>query len=71
MGINETRDQELSFRQVQLLEFSAVANVCQERFFRCRRIARWCDLMDGLDQTIVTDVDECVGEGFIGTLVGG
>lgn len=44
-----------------------MTNVCQERFFRYRR----CGLVDRLDQTVVSDVDECVGERFIGTIVDG
>ena len=36
----------------------------------CRnRRARRRDLVDGLDETVLADIDECVGDGFVGTLV--
>ena len=72
VGVNETRDQEFSFRQVQSLQsFSNVADFVQERFLGYWGIVRGCDLVDSLDQTVVADVDECAGDRVVGTVVDG
>ena len=71
VGINETWDQEFSFLQVQPLEFSTVGGLSQEILFGDGRTVQWCDLVDGLDQTVVADVNECVGKTFIVKLVDG
>lgn len=71
MGIDKTWNQELPFRQVQRLEFSAVPDLVQEPFFRHRGVAPRPDAVDGLDHTVVTDVDEGIGDGVVGTSVDG
>jgi len=74
MGIDEAGDQELSSRQIQHLEFSTVTDLFQECIHvrsRHNRRARGRDLVDGLDETVLADIDECVGDGFVGTLVNG
>jgi hypothetical protein len=69
--VDEARDQEFSFRQVEFLQLPTVSDVSQERFFRYRGVARGRDLVDGLDETVVSYVDECVGERVVRTVVGG
>ena len=73
VGVDEPWDQELSSRQTQYLEFPIVTDRFQECVyaFRCYRRARWHDLLDGLDETVLTDVEECAGESVVGTLVDG
>jgi len=66
MGIDEAGDQELSSRQIQSLELPTVADLIQESVHVC---SGGPDLLDGLDNTVLTDVEECVGEGFVGTPV--
>ena len=69
VGIDETRDQEFSPRQIQPLELPAMADLFQE----CVHVPRLCqlDLLDGLDDTVLANVEECIGEGFVGALVDG
>lgn len=69
MGINKTRDQELSSFQIQFLEFSIVSNRLQECFFRYRRTGRVS--LDSLDETVIGNVDECVGDRVVVALVDG
>jgi len=73
VGIDEPGDQELSSRQIQHLELSAVTDRLQECVdgFRRYRSARGHDLLDGLDETVLADIKECAGENVVGTLVDG
>lgn len=73
MGIDEAGDQELPSRQMQPLELSAVTYLLQECVHVVRRYLRasWHDLLDGLYETVLADIEECVGEGFVGALVNG
>jgi hypothetical protein len=73
MGIDKPGDQELSSRQTQRLELSTVTDrfqECADAFRRYRR-ARWDDLLDGLDETVLADIEESAGENFVGALVDG
>ena len=66
VGIDEAGDQELPSRQIQSLELPTVADLVQE----CVHVSSGgLDLLDGLDNTVLADVEECVGEGFVGTAV--
>lgn len=73
MGIDEPGDQELSSPQTQYLEPSTVVDRFQEcvDVFRRHRCARRHDLLDGLDETVLADIDERAGENIVGTLVDG
>jgi len=73
VGIDEPGDQELSFRQSQCLELSTMTDRLQECVdgFRRYRSARGHDLLDGLDETILADIEECAREDVVGTLVDG
>ena len=73
MGIDEPWYQELSSRQVQHLELSGMTDILQERLYvpwRCLR-AYLHGLLDGFDDTILADVDQCIGEDIVRTLVDG
>ena len=73
MGIDEAGDQELSSRQIQPLELSAMADPFQEYVHVSCLSWRtcWLDLLDGLDDAVLADIEECVGERFVGTPVDG
>jgi len=65
VGIDEAGDQELPSCQIQSLELPTVADVIQE----CVHISSGG--LDSLDDTVLTDVEECVGESFVGSPVDG
>jgi len=68
VGIDETGDQELASRQIQSLELPTVADLIQE----CVHVSSGgLDLLDGLDNAVLADVEECVGESFVRTSVDG
>ena len=66
VGIDEAGDQELASRQNQSLELPTVPDLIQECVHIC---SGGPDLLDGLDNTVLTDIEECVGESVVGTPV--
>lgn len=73
MSINKPGDQELPSRQSQPLELSTMTDLLQEciHLSRCSPSVRRRDLPDGLNETVFSDIEKRIGDGFVRTLING